>query len=1044
ASVSVKKTNDVVKLQAIIDKKKVVVTEDTIRQDLRLDDADGVECLPNEEIFAELARMGYEKPPPKLTFYKAFLRMHQNRGKIAKLDVDEDVTLVDVDNALEMDADIQGRMEEDVTAVKEINVAEPEPLSFDDKEVTMTMAQTLIKMKAKKAKLLDEHMAKRLHDEEVEQMQEKHLDNIRKYQSLKRKLISVDQARKNMIVYLKNMVGYKIAHFKGMTYDQVRPIFEREYNKVQTFLKSDRDEEPAKKRGAEETLLQKSFKKLIAEVKASGSHSTQDTPTDDPKEMSEEDVKNMLQIVSVAELKVEALQVKLTKEKFSTAMPTEDKEKALLTELKRLYEPNAVEVFWKLQRYMHDPLTWKLYTNCGVHQVSSTRRYDIFMFPEKDYPLTDAVLSLMLSTKLQVDEDYEMARDLVMKIFMEANKPKSRRISVKKTNNVVKLQALIDKKKVVITEDTIRQDLRLDDADGVECLPNEGIFAELARMGYEKPPPKLTFYKAFFMVRNVDSPSKFLMYSRFIQVMINAQVDDLSSHTTKYTSRALTQKVFANMRRIGKGFLGVETPLFTTMFVQPQAAAEEDEAAYELPAAPTPPSPTHEPSPPPQAQPAQAQPAPPSSPPQEQHTQPTHTSESFMTLLNTLMETCATLTQKVAHLEQDKVAQALEITKLKQRVKKLKMKRRSKHYGLKRRMHQNRGKIAKLDVDEDVTLVDVDNALEMDADIQGRMEEDVTAVKEINAAEPEPLSFDDKEVTKTMAQTLIKMKAKKAKLLDEHMAKRLHDEEVEQMQEKHLDNIRKYQSLKRKPISVDQARKNMIVYLKNMVGYNIAHFKGMTYDQVRPIFEREYNKVQTFLKSDRDEEPAKKRGAEETLLQKSFKKLIVEVEASGSHSTQDTPTDDPKEMSEEDVKNMLQIVLVAELKVEALQVKLTKEKFSTTMPTEDKEKALLTELKRLYEPNAVEVFWKLQRYMHDPLTWKLYTNCGVHQVSSTRRYDIFMFPEKDYPLTDAVLFLMLSTKLQVDEDCEMARDLVMKIFMEANKPKSRRSLDTSS
>nr|GEX94238.1 putative ribonuclease H-like domain-containing protein [Tanacetum cinerariifolium] len=82
------------------------------------------------------------------------------------------------------------------------------------------------------------------------------------------------------------------------------------------------------------------------------------------------------------------------------------------------------------------------------------------------------------------------------------------------------------------------------------------IFAELARMGYEKPPPKLTFYKAFFsaqwkflihilvcMVRNVDSPSKFLMYLCFLQVVINNQVDDLTSHSTRYTSLALTQKV---------------------------------------------------------------------------------------------------------------------------------------------------------------------------------------------------------------------------------------------------------------------------------------------------------------------------------------------------------------------------------------------------------------------------------------------------------------------------------------------------------------------
>nr|GEY60093.1 copia protein [Tanacetum cinerariifolium] len=53
ATALVKRVNDVVKLQALIDRKKVVVSEDIIRQDLRLDDADGVECLPTEEIFTE-------------------------------------------------------------------------------------------------------------------------------------------------------------------------------------------------------------------------------------------------------------------------------------------------------------------------------------------------------------------------------------------------------------------------------------------------------------------------------------------------------------------------------------------------------------------------------------------------------------------------------------------------------------------------------------------------------------------------------------------------------------------------------------------------------------------------------------------------------------------------------------------------------------------------------------------------------------------------------------------------------------------------------
>nr|GEV54954.1 uncharacterized mitochondrial protein AtMg00810-like [Tanacetum cinerariifolium] len=53
-------------------------------------------------------------------------------------------------------------------------------------------------------------------------------------------------------------------------------------------------------------------------------------------------------------------------------------------------------------------------------------------------------------------------------------------------------------KKIIVNEASIRRDLRLDDAEGAACLPNDTIFEELARMGYEKPSQKLTFYKAFF------------------------------------------------------------------------------------------------------------------------------------------------------------------------------------------------------------------------------------------------------------------------------------------------------------------------------------------------------------------------------------------------------------------------------------------------------------------------------------------------------------------------------------------------------------------
>nr|GEW29489.1 hypothetical protein [Tanacetum cinerariifolium] len=201
-------------------------------------------------------------------------------------------------------------------------------------------------------------------------------------------------------------------------------------------------------------------------------------------------------------------------------------------------------------------------------------------------------------------------------------------VAVKMVNDITRLQALVDKNKVVVTEATIRETLCLDGAKSVKCLPNEEIFTELARMCYEKPSTKLTFYKAFFssqwkflihtilqcmsakrmswnefsssmayaficlslgrkfnfskyifdsLVRNVDSLIKFYMYPRFLQLMIMKQVGDLSSHSTKYTSPALTQKVFANIIRVVKGFSGVDTSLFEGMLVAQDFGKDVDE-----------------------------------------------------------------------------------------------------------------------------------------------------------------------------------------------------------------------------------------------------------------------------------------------------------------------------------------------------------------------------------------------------------------------------------------------------------------------------------
>nr|GEV75503.1 hypothetical protein [Tanacetum cinerariifolium] len=344
---------------------------------------------------------------------------------------------------------------------------------------------------------------------------------------------------------------------------------------------------------------------------------------------------------------------------------------------------------------------------------------------------------------------------------------------------------------------------------------------------------------------------------------------------------------------------------------------------------------------------------------------------------------------EVANLEQDKIAQALEIVKLKQRVRKLEKKRRTKHSGLKR---LKKGKIAELDADEDVTLADID------ADTQERMEEDVTAVKDINVAEPQPIVFDD-----------------------------------EQMQEKHLDNVKKYQSLKRKPISISQARKNMIVYLKNMVGYKIQHFKGMTYDQgkmeedvtnikdinaaelepivfddeeVRPIFEREYKHVQTFLKSDRDEEPSKKRVAKETLLQESFKKLGAEVEVSGSRTYWRMIRVGGNTQAFKSFEYMLKDFDRDDL--DALW-RITKEKFSTAMPTRDKEKALWAELTRLYEPNADDGFpWSIKGTLPQSLSQRTHIG-GIAELDAN----------EDVTLVD----VDADTQGRIEEDATAVKDI---------------------
>ncbi|GJR01585.1 hypothetical protein Tco_0524569 [Tanacetum coccineum] len=261
---------------------------------------------------------------------------------------------------------------------------------------------------------------------------------VLRYHAQQNRSFSKAKVRKNMCMYLKNRGGYKQSHFKGMSYEDIRPIFERIWDQNQSFVPKDSEiEKEVMKRSGFDFQKPPAKRQKVGEV----SGSVEEQSAGNEKEVSEEELKKLLVIVPVEEMYIEALQVyqvfedmlkrfnkddleklwDLVKKKFSSTEPTIDKEKVLWVELKRLFEPDDDDTLWKLQRYMHDPLKWKLYDTCGVHHVSTERGHDIFMLVEKDYPLTRALMTVMLANKLQVDESSEMANQLLRKIFYQVN-----------------------------------------------------------------------------------------------------------------------------------------------------------------------------------------------------------------------------------------------------------------------------------------------------------------------------------------------------------------------------------------------------------------------------------------------------------------------------------------------------------------------------------------------------------------------------------------------------------------------------------------------
>ncbi|GJV07684.1 hypothetical protein Tco_1345340 [Tanacetum coccineum] len=317
----------------------------------------------------------------------------------------------------------------------------------------------------------------------------------------------------------------------------------------------------------------------------------------------------------------------------------------------------------------------------------------------------------------------------------------------KTVNREVQIQALVDGKKLTLTgaKTTASNEFSSTIASTIICLATN---------------QKFNFSKYIFdnMVKNLEGAVKFLMYLRFVQVFLDKQVEGMTKHKEIYVTPSHTKKVFANMKRGGKGFSGRVTPSFQTMIVQaPKELASEKQPRRKQR------KDTKVPQPSGSTEPITDEAA------NEEHV-PIHSNDPLLRgedrlKLNELVELCTNLSQRVLDLENTKTSQAADIAKLKERVKKLEKRNKSRTPGLKR-LKKGR-KIADLDVDAEVTLVDEaqgrnDDNLMFDTGVFD--EHEVEVVKVVSNAEVTTLSATTTTVDElTLAQTLIKIKAAKPK-----------------------------------------------------------------------------------------------------------------------------------------------------------------------------------------------------------------------------------------------------------------------------------------
>ncbi|GJT96726.1 hypothetical protein Tco_1092244 [Tanacetum coccineum] len=102
---------------------------------------------------------------------------------------------------------------------------------------------------------------------------------------------------------------------------------------------------------------------------------------------------------------------RLVKERYSSSAP-EGFDLMLWGDLHTLFEPDEDDEIWKDQ-HEYNLLSWRLHDFCGIHILLMNNGLAIHMLTEKKYPLSQEMLSKMLSTRLEVDHESSQAFELL-------------------------------------------------------------------------------------------------------------------------------------------------------------------------------------------------------------------------------------------------------------------------------------------------------------------------------------------------------------------------------------------------------------------------------------------------------------------------------------------------------------------------------------------------------------------------------------------------------------------------------------------------------